>query len=418
MMKTCILFLTGLALFSVSFYAQNSRMDKMDVNGYVSVMPSVMYYEIETGPAMAATDTLLFEALLHNRLNFSWYPSSDFTASVQFRNRLIYGDYVENMPDYKNDLDNTDNFIDMSFNLVSGGSYILNSSIDRAWVKYSLGKLDITAGRQRINWSRTFAWNPNDLFNVYNFFDFDYPERPGSDAVRLQYYTGMTSSAEFAVKLDSAGKVTAAAKYLFSAGGTDIQILGGYYSSYSTINDNVTYSGDYVLGMGWAGYIKNVGLRGEMSYFQPKTNFADTSGLFYASISLDYLFSNDLSVNAEFFYSDIPDSRSSAGFMEFYSGPLSVKNLTFTRFNFFARGSYPLTPLFNVTLGSMIFFDNKDNQQITGFYIGPGADYNLSNSLALSLHGQIFGFEIEDKISGTSLEQQADLVFLRLKWNF
>ena len=34
------------------------------------------------------------------------------------------------------------------------------------------------------------VWNPNDLFNAFSFVDFDYEERPGSDALRIQKYTG------------------------------------------------------------------------------------------------------------------------------------------------------------------------------------------------------------------------------------
>lgn len=39
------------------------------------------------------------------------------------------------------------------------------------------------------------AWNPNDWFNTYNYFDFDYEERPGTDAIRVRVYfkDGMSS---------------------------------------------------------------------------------------------------------------------------------------------------------------------------------------------------------------------------------
>ena len=47
------------------------------------------------------------------------------------------------------------------------------------------------------------AWNPNDIFNTYNLLDFDYEERPGSDAIRIQYYLGDFSKIEVAAKKGS-----------------------------------------------------------------------------------------------------------------------------------------------------------------------------------------------------------------------
>ena len=91
----------------------------------------------------------------------------------------------------------------MSWNILTEKSFFLNTTIDRLWVDFNYGKLQVRAGRQRINWGQTLIWNPNDIFNAYSFFDFDYIERPGSDAVRVQYYPGSSSSVEAAVKVNS-----------------------------------------------------------------------------------------------------------------------------------------------------------------------------------------------------------------------
>lgn len=111
-------------------------------------------------------------------------------------------------------------------------------------------------------------WNPNDIFNAYSFFDFDYVERPGSDALRLQYYNSEVSSTELAVKMNRDKQVTAAGLYKFNAFEYDFQVLGG------TLNQT-----DYVVGCGWSGAIESVSFRGELSYFQPKNKFSDTTGV-------------------------------------------------------------------------------------------------------------------------------------------
>src|SRR5210317_1168395 len=94
--------------------------------------------------------------------------------------------------------------------------YALTTTIDRLWLQFTFGNLEIIAGRQRINWGQTLVWNPNDIFNSYSYFEVDYPERPGSDALRFQYYTGDASTIEVAAKIDSAKQVTAAGYFRFN----------------------------------------------------------------------------------------------------------------------------------------------------------------------------------------------------------
>ena len=72
--------------------------------------------------------------------------------------------------------------------------------LDRLYLDYVKGNLEVRLGRQRVNWGINTVWNPNDIFNAFTFTDFDYEERPGSDALRVKYYTGFASSIEIAVK--------------------------------------------------------------------------------------------------------------------------------------------------------------------------------------------------------------------------
>ena len=66
-------------------------------------------------------------------------------------------------------------------------------TFDRLFIEWNKEKWNIRIGRQRINWGINLAFNPNDIFNAYNFLDFDYEERPGVDAARVQYYYGSFS---------------------------------------------------------------------------------------------------------------------------------------------------------------------------------------------------------------------------------
>ncbi|MBN2611802.1 MAG: hypothetical protein JXB00_09635 [Bacteroidales bacterium] len=368
----------------------NEKPKNWSLNGYLTSMNSVIIVD-------TLKDYWITDYLLHNRLNFQWFPDNNFSIKLELRNRFMYGDQLKAdiSGDYLKSLDEDKGVADLSVNLFSGKSYVFNSMIDRAFIQYSKGKFDITAGRQRINWGQTFVWNPNDIFNTYSFFDFDYEERPGSDAIRLQYYPGMTSAAELAVKGDSAGNITAAGLFRVNKLGYDIQVLAG-----------VLNSEDAVLGLGWSGNIKNVSFRGEMSYFHPYENFSDTSGLFFISAGLDYSFSNSLFLQIEALYSQMPKGFNITDFLEFYSGPLSVKNLSFTEFSLFAQAGYPLNPLVNVNLAGMYF------PKLKGFYAGPSLSYSLAQNLDFSVYYQLFSGKFEAD------RKSFHLGFMRFKYSF
>ena len=385
--KQLLLFL----FFPVSLFAQDGQ-KKIELNGYLTGMQTVMFEDVD--------DNWISENLFHNRLNLFLYPINNLSASIQVRNRLIYGEMVESGPEYIDALDKDDGWLDLSFNLFSGKSYALNSTIDRLWVQYTAGNFVGTAGRQRINWGQSLVWNPNDLFNVYSYFDVDYVERPGSDAIRLQYYPGYTSTIELAAKIDSSNKVTTAGLFRFNVLGYDLQLIGGLLSEE-----------DYVAGIGWSGNLWNAGFRGELSYFHDIDNFKDTSGVIIASAGLDYTFTNSLILQFEFLYSN-KSYMPPGGFLDYYVSPMNVKSLAFTDYSFFASASYPITPLFQGSIAGMYFPDLK------GAFAGPSLSYNMLENLDLSFFLQLFSAELEDSFTLKKQRQNITLAFLRLKWNF
>jgi len=380
-----------LLIFSVSVRGQE-KFSSFEFKGYLSNMQSAMFEDPK--------EDWIIDGLFHNRLNFYWYGGEHFNASIQFRNRLLYGETLKLIPGYIDNIAKEDGLFDLSFNLLSGESYVLNSAIDRIWFQYTTEGFSATVGRQRINWGQTFVWNVNDVFNTYSYFDFDYEERPGSDAVRLQFYPNYTSTIETAVKIDSAHRITAAALYRFNVFSYDIQLLAGILSEE-----------DYLGGLGWSGNIGGAGFRGEATYFHPKHNFSDTSGMFMGSLGLDYTFPNTLMLQGEYLYSSNPYT-SSFGFIDYYGGPLTVKQLAFTEHSLFASGSYQITPLFFASLSGMYF------PKMKGYYIGPNLSYNILSNLDLAFYLQYFNVEQESFITGNNARQQITLWFLRLKWSF
>ncbi len=407
-MKSIILIVGILFLTGLESEAQNENSSSYDLSGYISAMPSLYLTE----------DSTLWQVLLHNRLNFNAYISKNFTISVQLRNQLIAGDFIELM-DIENGFNKENYFLPLTWKKEFGNNYLLTSAFDRFWLQYTFNKLEIKLGRQRINWGQTFVWNPNDIFNTYNFFDFDYPERPGADAIRVQYYPSFTSSLDLAAKIDSAGNFTGGGLFRFTRWNTEFQLLAGYYSNSDKliISDTLPqYSWDtedLIAGIGFSAGIGTMSLRGEISYLYSVQEGNDSTNQFLASLAVDYTLGSKTSMMFEFFYNDNVQ-QSEASFLGLYEGSQNVKTLSSTKYNIFGQLTYPISPILNGTLAGMYFFDDN----LAGFFTGPSVELSLGDNLTLAAFFQIFAFKFENPYTAKKEWINSNFAFLRLKWNF
>jgi len=360
-------------------------MKHVTLNGYVTTMQTVIFDSL-SGP-------FLNENLIHNRLNFRGYINNNLTVAAEFRNRLFTGDLVRLGNSYSEIIGNDQGFVDMSWNVLARQSFLVNTTIDRLWFDMHFSKVQVTIGRQRINWGQTLVWNPNDIFNAYSFFDFDYIERPGSDAVRMQIFPSPSSAAEVAVKADSENDITAAGLFRFNKWGYDIQFLAGYVNSE-----------DIVIGTGWSGSIGSFSFRGEGSWFQPWEEFPNSLGAILITSGADRVFKDNSIAQLQIMYCNAPLELNN--FDTFYSGTLSAKDLAFSRFSAFGSFTWAATPLLNLTISGMWFPD------IDGYFAGPSIDYSLAENLGFSLVWQHF-----NTLTGTE-RTRINLGFLRLKYSF
>ena len=382
-MKKFIVVVIVLLLSAETLFSQDKK--SVSLSGYLTNMQSVMFDSL--------SGSFLNENLLHNRLNFKGYLNDNLTFAAEFRNRLFTGDLVR-LGSYYSDLIGKDQgLVDMSWNVFEKQSFLFNTTVDRLWLDLHYSKFQVTVGRQRINWGQTFVWNPNDIFNAYSFFDFDYIERPGSDAVRLQYFPSSSSAAELAVKVDDENNVTAAGLYRFNRWGYDFQILAGF------VNGE-----DVVIGAGWSGAIGSVSFRGEASWFDQYEDFPGDKSTVLITTGLDKVFKDNSMAQIQIMYCNNPLVLNN--FNSFYSGNLSAKNLAFSSFSAFGQFTWAVTPLLNLTLSSMWFPDLK------GYFAGPSIDYSLADNLDFSLIWQHFNAVMNNEKS------RLNLGFLRLKYSF
>ena len=364
---------------------------KPGLSGYVTEMPSVFWLN-------QPQSTLWWQNLVHNRLDFTWQIDKNFSFNAGLRNRFIAGSSA--LIDFKS-MNFDKGIMDLTFNTIASTngsvSSVLNHTFDRLNVVFEKNKWQFILGRQRINWGQTLVWNPNDIFNTYSFFDFDYPERPGCDAFRGTYFHTPTSSTELAVSVNHYNKVTAAAMHRWNVKNFDFQILGGMLET-----------SDVLVGGAVTTDIKGLNIRGEFSIFHPFKNFADTITTAAVSVGFDYMFSNSLMLQTEILYNNVSSSNINNGLISLYSAPLSAKNLSVCNWNWFAQVSYPITPLLNGSLSAMYFIDMK------GFYTGFSLDYSLAENLDLSAIAQYFFMKEPLLPSNVNML----LGFIRLKYSF
>lgn len=384
-MKKPILFAALLFFLPSALFSQEEKQKPVELTGYLSTLQSAMFDSI--------SGAVSFDNILHNRLNFKVYAGKNITFAAEFRNRLFTGDMARTGKSYQEIIGNDQGWADMSWNILTEKSFFLNTTIDRLWVDFNYGKIQVRAGRQRINWGQTLVWNPNDIFNTYSFFDFDYIERPGSDAIRVQYYPASSSAIEAAVKVNSVNKITAAGLWRFNKWGYDIQFLGGYSNG-----------SDIVAGAGWSGSIGSMSFRGEGTWFHHTKPFVGIAGTLIITAGLEKIFSDNSSAQIQLMYCNNPTKLSN--FNSFYSGNLSAKDLAFSKFSAFGQFTWATTPLLNMGISSMWFPGLK------GYYAGPSIDYSLAENLDFSLIWQNF----RSLIGGSATN--INIAFLRIKLSF
>lgn len=360
---------------------------KLQVSSYIKLLDGVSFVD--------NADELYMTNLLHNRINVSWNPHRAFEFRAGLRTRMFTGDQVRMDTALAERLDKDNGLADLSWVIADHRSLLLHATFDRASIRWKKKKWEITAGRQRINWGITTTWNPNDIFNAFNYFDFDYEERPGTDALRIQYYAGALSSVEAAIRPGkNKNETVAGLLYRFHRGNYDLQFLGGRWRQ------------DWMAGFGWAGGIGNWGFKGEGSYFHPNKNFADTTGAVSFSIAFDRTFKSDNYVTASFLYTS-SGNTTGANLAALPSTELSARQLMPFRFAFLAQASHAFSPLLSGSMG--VVYSPSGNSLI----LLPSVAYSLSNNAAADLVGQFFMAEISN-----TYRSAGNAIYLRIRYDF
>jgi hypothetical protein len=313
------------------------------------------------------------------------------------RNRFLFGDLTKKIPQYGTILSIDNGLADLSWTYLNKGGFVLNTALDRLYIDYSYKNFQLKIGRQRVNWGIGLVWNPNDIFNAFSYIDFDYEERPGSDAVAFTWYSSPTSSLDLVAKTDkNPSRYSVAARYLFNTGTYDLQVITGKA-------DN-----DLMAGFGWSGAIKEVSFRGEVSAFAPRKTNRQTAVC--ATVEADYTFSNSLYLHGAFLFNSLGKIKNSEAMslLALQNG-LSAKKLSFGMFETFAHISYPVSPIVSVSAATMF------NPADFSAYISPNCTLSLKDNLDLLIGAQLLLGKPNTEYASMGDTYAA---FARLKWSF
>lgn len=362
---------------------------RWSLNGYLKQMQTGIFID---NPGQASFQ---LDQLIHNRVNFRWFPNEQWLFRAELRTRIFYGDLVESTPNYGQLIDNTnDDYLDLSRVLLEGKYGVLHSMLDRVYLQYQKNDWEISLGRQRINWGINTVWNPNDIFNAYNFTDFDYEERPGSDALRIKRYTGFASSIELVAKAAASWQESViASRWQFNQWQYDFQLMTGYFRE------------RWVLGGGWAGAIKNTGFKGEWTVFLPLQSEQTGSSL-ALSLGADYLFGSGLYWSGGYLYNS--NGQRAGAITELFSFELSAENLYPYRHALVSQASYPLGPL--IQSGLAIIYSPVRSHPL---FLNPTFSVSIANNWGLDMIGQIVLNQ-----QGNTYQSPVQAFFLRLKWSY
>ena len=357
------------------------------INGYLKYLPSYRNSQALNRP--------IWDQLVHQRLNIKASILPNWTVQGSLRTRFFHGGSFREFPFYKEVINTDFGTVDLSLNVANGNNWLINSTIDRLFTEFGSDKWQLRIGRQRINWGINTVSNPNDLFNTYSFFDFDYEERPGTDAVRFQYFTGTLSRVEIAYAPGRNSRESVAALYYtFNTQGYDYQFISGIFRN------------RYMAGFGWAGSIEETGIKGEVSFFTDLDHIPgrDPSN-FVIGMSADHMFGNGIFLMVEYLY----NQKRKGVPMDFllFTQPLSADNLSLSDHSIFLQSSYAISPVVQAGIASFYYPSER------ALFFSPSLRIDLMENLDLLLIGQTFRGP-----QNSIFSQAGTLLATALKWNF
>jgi hypothetical protein len=394
-------------LLFLSYAPVYGQLSLWDFSGYAKNMLTYADGQIEWLPL----DIGAWQNITQLRLNLFYYPENNITTSIQSRSLLIYQENSESLRKFQGDLNTGGSYyFDLRYDWLEEDDIYGFSEIDRLYLDWNYKDWEVIFGRQRIAWGTCLVWNPTDLFNPFDILDFDYEERPGADALQVQYYTGPLSQFNVAV---TPGRtrydVVYAGRYVTNRWNYDFNFIAGWQLN------------SLRLATSWAGEIYDGGFRGEVLYTDPNIEYTtfdvDLSipSISYRTeqvndpywtfvLSYDYTFENSFYIHTEYIYNGLGTTENAG------SRRLDIiytAELTPARQSIFQQFAYQITPLLR---GDFFVIFNPDDKS---WLAAPSLYYSVATNWDLFLLAFPSGGD-----PGTEYGGFPDQYFARVEFSF
>lgn len=325
-------------------------------------------------------DETLWQNMTSQKLNFNWSINNSFDLYISSRANFSIGN-SDILKLIKGTSTDENNLMKLSYSLVDKEDKWLSFALDRLALRWATDQVEITLGRQRINWGNTILWNPNDVFDSYPFFNFMYTERMGCDAVRVAFYHDEVATSEIAVSADREGSPTAAILHRNLYRKFDYQLLGG------------VYRGHYLFaGGGFTTELNKFNIRFEGSYFHDFHKVSEKQNVVQVSMGMDKVFSNNFILQTEVLYTNKPYDISDLTVYHVHNKP-TLRELTTSRWSFAGQIYYPFSNLLSLSSLIAYFIDQK------AIYATVELKYQLFKNFETSVMVHAFDYTLGESYS-------------------
>ena len=346
---------------------------------------------LTTSSRAQASDEAIFASLNRLRLEFD-HQADPWQFHISLDNEAIFNDFA-NTADFDLIRSRTQDrlaAVDLDKVSVDNDHLYLKHSIYRAYVKYYQPEFQAVVGKQSVDWGRLRFYSPLDVFDSVGALDLEQDERPGLDAVNLNF----------------SPEAFAGVNVVAAPGETDEESSGGVklYKTISTYDAAIIAAmvhKDQIYGFLFDGYLKGAGFRGELTH----TLKDDHRTFFRAAVGLDYTFNDKLYALVEYFYNGGHDDNDTAVLTSSYRRAQEV--LSYNRHLSSLWLKYTLTPLWD--LNQYVIYD-WDGQSVV---VNPELSYDLTRNIDLRLGTQLFFGPANSEFGDLK-----DLYYLELKWFF
>jgi hypothetical protein len=234
--------------------------------------------------------------------------------------------------------------LDLEQTFSEGETRRLYGEVDYANLRLTVGRTDITVGRQAVTFGRSFFWNPTDWLTTFRPTEIDREYKGGVDAARISTALGRLSGVELVYAYGEDGERDESALIARIYGSWrewDLELLGG-----SVWVDNR-------IGFAFSGDVGGAGLRGELSWHQPRVT--DEPDFLRATVELDYKWPSSLHLIGELHYNGWGTLDTSRYLQLLISPRITSGQVANVGVYYLgSQLSYELTPLLTTTAAVMV----------------------------------------------------------------